>query len=52
METISNILGVLGFLIGLYNLFKKNKKEVSKEEFKEVSNTVKEHKEILRKSRA
>lgn len=54
MEAKDYIIGtiaVLGLIIGLINMFKK-KDTVSIEEFTEMSNTVSNHKEILRNSKA
>lgn len=54
METKDYIIGliaILSLIIGLKNMFKKQDSP-TKEEFIEVSNTVENHKEILRKSKA
>ena len=50
MEILSHIAGGLGLVLGIINLFKK-KDYPSRAEFKEMNNTVQEHKQILRNSR-
>lgn len=51
METVFNIIGCLGFVLGLINLFKK-KDYPSKAEFTEMNEEVKNNSNILRNSKA